>query len=67
LNGAEFEGKAASIGSLAGGKVADIVVIHGDPSANINDIEGVEIVFKDGVGYDPAKLRDSVRGIVGLR
>ena len=67
LNGAEFEGKADSIGSLAVGKAADIVVIRGDPSANINDIEKVEIVFKDGVGYDPAKLLDSVRGIVGIR
>ncbi len=67
LNGAEFEGKADSIGSLAVGKTADIVVIRGDPSANINDIEKVEIVFKDGVGYDPAKLLDSVRGIVGIR
>jgi imidazolonepropionase-like amidohydrolase len=67
LNGAEFEGKADSIGSLAVGKTADIVVIHGDPSANINDIEKVEVVFKDGVGYDPAKLLDSVRGIVGIR
>lgn len=67
LNGAEYEGKANSIGSLAVGKTADIVVIHGDPSANINDIEKVEIVFKDGVGYDPAKLLDSVRGIVGIR
>lgn len=67
LNGAEFEGQADSIGSLAVEKTADIVVIHGDPSANINDIEKVEIVFKDGVGYDPAKLLDSVRGIVGIR
>ncbi len=67
LNGAEFERKADLIGSLAAGKAADIVVIHGDPSTNINDIEKVEIVFKDGVGYDPAKLLDSVRGIVGIR
>ena len=67
LNGAEFEGKADSIGSLAVGKAADMVVIHGDPSANINDIEKGEIVFKDGVGYDPAKLLESVRGTVGIR
>ena len=67
LNGAQFEGKADSIGSLAVGKSADIVVLHGDPSANIKDIEKVEIVFEDGVGYDPAKLLNSVRGIVGIR
>ena len=67
LNGAEFEGLGDSIGTLAPGKVADIVVIQGDPSANINDIEKVETVFKDGVGYDPGKLIESVRGVVGIR
>jgi imidazolonepropionase-like amidohydrolase len=67
LNGAEFEGKAEAIGSLAPGKTADLVVIHGDPSVKINDIEKVDVVFKDGVGYDPAKLLESVRGVVGLR
>jgi len=38
----------------------------GDPSVNIKDIEKVEMVFKDGVGYDSAKLIESVRGQVGL-
>jgi hypothetical protein len=42
-------------------------MIHGDPSSKINDMENVEIVFKDGVGYDSAKLIESVRGQVGLR
>src|SRR5215469_672199 len=55
------------IGTLAPGKSADLVVIKGDPSARIDDIENVEIVFKDGVGYDPARLIDSVRGVVGTR
>jgi imidazolonepropionase-like amidohydrolase len=67
LNGAQFEGLADTIGTLAPGKVADIVVIHGDPSTKIDDIEKVEIVFKNGIGYDPAKLIESVRGVVGLR
>jgi imidazolonepropionase-like amidohydrolase len=35
------------------GKNADLVVVSGDPSRRIQDIENVEIVFKDGVGYDP--------------
>jgi len=42
-------------------------VIDGDPSGNIKDIEKMDIVFKDGVGYDSAKLIESVRGLVGLR
>ena len=66
-NGAEFLGELDKVGTLAVGKVADIVVINGDPAANIRDVEKVEIVFKDGVGYDSAKLIDSVRGQVGLR
>jgi imidazolonepropionase-like amidohydrolase len=66
-NGAEFLGLSATVGTLAQGKSADIMVIHGDPTARIADIEKVEIVFKDGVGYDSQKLIDSVRGIVGLR
>ncbi len=66
-NGAEFLGQLDRIGTLVAGKAADIVVIHGDPSANIADIEKVEIVFKDGIGYDSAKLIASVRGLVGLR
>lgn len=66
-NGAEFLGELDKIGTLAVGKQADLVVIDGDPSANIKDIEKVETVFKDGVGYDSAKLIESVRGFVGLR
>ena len=66
-NGAQFMGRLDRIGTLEAGKAADIVVINGDPSANIRDIEKVEMVFKDGIGYDSAKLIESVRGWVGLR
>ena len=41
--------------------------MKGDPSKNVADVEKVEIVFKDGVGYDAQKLADSVRGLVGVR
>src|SRR5947207_3274123 len=66
-NGAQYLGEAERIGTIAPGKQADLVVIKGDPSHKIEDIENVEIVFKDGVGYDSAKLIESVRGIVGSR
>ena len=64
-NGAQFLGEGDKIGSLAPGKQADLVVIKGDPSKKIEDIENVETVFKDGIGYDSAKLIESVRGHVG--
>jgi imidazolonepropionase-like amidohydrolase len=65
LNGAVYLGKEKHIGSIAVGKNADLVVIKGDPSKQISDVENVEIVFKDGIGYDSRKLLDSVRGRYG--
>jgi len=65
LNGATYEGLADSIGSIAPGKNADLVVVNGDPSKKIQDIENTEIVFKDGVGYDSQKLLDSAKGRYG--
>jgi imidazolonepropionase-like amidohydrolase len=66
-NGATYLGQRDRIGTLAPGKQADLVLIKGDPSTNIADIENVETVFKAGVGYDSKKLIDSVRGQVGIR
>ena len=66
-NGAQFLGELDRIGTIAAGKQADLVVIKGDPSKKIEDIEIVETVFKDGVGYDSTKLIESVRGVVGSR
>jgi enamidase len=65
-NGAAYLGRAARIGAVAAGKQADLVVVNGDPSVKIADVRNVEIVFKQGVGFDPAKLVDSVRGKAGL-
>ncbi len=67
LNGAKFLGEDARVGSIAVGKQADLMVVKGNPAANISDIERVEIVFKDGVGYDSEKLIQSVQGLVGVR
>jgi imidazolonepropionase-like amidohydrolase len=65
LNGAIFEGKQRSIGSVEAGKNADLVVVKGDPSQRIADIENTEVVFKDGIGYDSEKLLRSVAGRYG--
>jgi imidazolonepropionase-like amidohydrolase len=67
FNGAKFLGEDERIGSIAPGKQADLMVIKGNPSDNIADIEKVEIVFKDGIGYDSEKLIQSVQGLVGIR
>lgn len=64
-NGALYLGLQGRIGSIAAGKDADLVVVKGDPSQHINDIENVETVFKDGVGYDSQALLKSVQARYG--
>jgi imidazolonepropionase-like amidohydrolase len=66
LNGATYLGRDAQVGSIAVGKQADLIVVAGNPAAAIGDIRKVELVFKQGIGFDPAKLIASVSGRVGL-
>ncbi|MGB6973105.1 MAG: amidohydrolase family protein [Terracidiphilus sp.] len=66
-NGAKWLGEEQHFGTIAVGKQADLVVVKGDVDKNIDAVENVETVFKKGVGFDSEKLRDSVRGLVGLR
>lgn len=66
LNGATYLGRADRIGSIAVGKDADLMVVKGDPNVRIADIENVEFVFRDGLGFDSAKLLDSVKEQFGL-
>jgi len=65
-NGDKFLGELDHIGTIATGKQADLIVIDGNPAARIADIPKVKLVFKDGTGYDPVKLLDSIRGSVAL-
>ena len=67
LNGAKILGVDKDLGSIATGKTADLVVIHGNPIAAPAEIRKVTTVFKDGVGYDSAKLIAAVKGQVGIR
>jgi imidazolonepropionase-like amidohydrolase len=66
LNGARYLGRAERVGSIATGKAADLLVVRGDPTTRIRDIENGELVFKDGVGYDVERLLRSARSTVGL-
>jgi hypothetical protein len=66
LNGARILGEEARIGSIAAGKAADLVVIRGDPVRTPAQIYEVTLVFRDGIGYDSARLREAARGKVGV-
>jgi predicted amidohydrolase YtcJ len=66
LNGAKILGVQQTLGSVETGKLADLVVLKGDLTADPSVIRSPTIVFKDGVGYDSAKLIASVQGRVGV-
>jgi len=65
-NGARVLGISDSVGTVAAGMVADLVVLEGDLEADGN-LHGTKYVFRHGTGWDSARLMDSVRGIVGIR
>lgn len=58
-NGAQAMGVADDRGTIALGKRADLIVIDGDPSKNIEDIYNIDLVFKNGVGYKSLALKAS--------
>jgi imidazolonepropionase-like amidohydrolase len=67
LNGATILGVDKALGSVTTGKLADLVVIRGNPVATPAEIRQMTIVFKDGVGYDSPRLIGVVKGLVGIR
>jgi imidazolonepropionase-like amidohydrolase len=53
------------LGSIAPGKLADVILVDGDPAAHIADIYKVKTVVKDGVVYQAADL-DRALGVKPL-
>jgi imidazolonepropionase-like amidohydrolase len=55
---ADLLGLASRLGTLEAGKIADVVAVPGDPTADIHQTESVFFVMKDGVVYrnDRAKV-----------
>ena len=65
-NGARVLDVFDELGTVEAGKIADLVVMEGDLTADPSVIRNVTMVFKDGVGFDSPKMLDDVRGRVGI-
>jgi len=59
-NGARYTGLLAARGTIERGKRADLILVDGDPTKDISDIRRVSYVLKDGTGYSPAELYESL-------
>jgi hypothetical protein len=60
FNGAKFIGWSDRLGSIAAGKLADVILVEGDPTQDISAIRRISLVMKGGVVYDPAQLYEAV-------
>lgn len=56
INGAKYHGLDEDLGSLEAGKMADIVILNSDPSADIKNLRSIDLVMKNGVLYDGFNL-----------
>ncbi|MGZ5062075.1 MAG: amidohydrolase family protein [Usitatibacter sp.] len=65
MNGARYQGIEARVGSIAEGKQADLVLVDGKPDEDIRQLKRIDLVFKDGIAYDPKKIVESLKGKVG--
>ena len=62
INPAHTLGLSKDLGSLEAGKLADLVVMDADPTANIRNTEKISKVMLGGRLYDAATLNEEVTG-----
>jgi len=58
MNGAEYLGMGDQLGSIKVGKLADLIVIDGDPTKNILDTENVTHTMINGRLYDATTMNE---------
>ncbi|HEX7822324.1 MAG TPA: amidohydrolase family protein [Sphingobium sp.] len=56
LGSEEYLGRTDRLGTIARGKLADLVLVAGDPTADISAIEKPRLVMKGGTVYLPAEI-----------
>lgn len=64
INAARVMKDDREYGSLAPGKVADVIVVNGRPHEQVADLRKLETVIRAGRVYSPAALRAAVFGTV---
>jgi imidazolonepropionase-like amidohydrolase len=59
-NGAKYTGTLDLLGAIEPQRLADVILVDGDPTTNISDIRRVSLVMKSGLVYYPAEIYEAV-------
>ena len=59
-NGAKYTKTLDRLGSITPGKLADLILVDGDPTTNISDVRRVGLVMKEGTIYYPSEVYPTV-------
>jgi imidazolonepropionase-like amidohydrolase len=65
INGAKALGISDRLGSIEVGKLADLVVVRGNPLEDIKAARNIKMVITQGVIHDPQALLQSAEGKIG--
>jgi imidazolonepropionase-like amidohydrolase len=60
LRAAQVMKRDSELGSIQAGKLADLVLVAGDPTADISAVRNTKLVVKDGVVFDPARIYEAI-------
>ncbi len=60
LRSARLMKRDSELGSIQAGRIADLVLVAGDPTQDISAVRNTKLVVKDGVLYDPARIYEAI-------
>jgi imidazolonepropionase-like amidohydrolase len=56
----KYLGFEQSLGSIAAGKLADFILVPGDPTKNVSAVRQIRLVMKDGLIYFPSEIYEAL-------
>jgi imidazolonepropionase-like amidohydrolase len=65
INGARAMGVDEKLGTIEAGKLADLIIVRGNPLEDITRTRNIDLIIKNGEIYRPGELFSQVRGKIG--